>query len=159
MRAHPRGCGADPSSVHGLKLMPGSSPRVRGRRRTSPCEYRAGGLIPAGAGQTLVAHSRARRSRAHPRGCGADAFCRERDACCPGSSPRVRGRLRFIGVRFKGVRAHPRGCGADIRGRLSMRLQSGSSPRVRGRRQLRSKDVALEGLIPAGAGQTSASER
>ena len=50
--AHPRGCGADILNGEIGRLLGGSSPRVRGRRRcgrTAPVEL---GLIPAGAGQT-----------------------------------------------------------------------------------------------------------
>ena len=113
------------------------------------------GLIPAGAGQTnrpvveLVAHW--------------------------GSSPRVRGRrtsksrsflvLRLIpaGAGQTGerraahlaARAHPRGCGADER-TLSRGLSTaGSSPRVRGRHLELAVRPQRQGLIPAGAGQTS----
>ena len=92
----------------------------------------------------------------------------------PGSSPRVRGRLRrscrcrgVAGLipagagqtagsspRWRASGAHPRGCGADLLGgSRSLRLW-GSSPRVRGRHLKREILVGAFGLIPAGAGQT-----
>ena len=90
--AHPRGCGAD-SPIWYLSLAaPGSSPQVRGRR-DGPHQRRDGlRLIPAGAGQTIRRVDARPRTRAHPRGCGAD-FAESMNAeVLKGSSPRVRGR-------------------------------------------------------------------
>ena len=51
--------------------------------------------------------------------------------------------------------AHPRGCGADPLTALVRGLHPGSSPRVRGRLDNGNLHVLLQGLIPAGAGQTA----
>ena len=71
-RAHPRGCGADPSTSYIRPTSPGSSPRVRGRRRRVFLNGGVMGLIPAGAGQTGHVIEQRGKLRAHPRGCGAD---------------------------------------------------------------------------------------
>ena len=94
--AHPRGCGADRSSMRTTSSAHGSSPRVRGRRISNVSTNWLRRLIPAGAGQTHLRSQSSSALRAHPRGCGAD----ERRARGPpfehGSSPRVRGRLRAL---------------------------------------------------------------
>ena len=153
-RAHPRGCGADVNHSLCFMLRTGSSPRVRGRRGQPTIRSIGQRLIPAGAGQTPHGWRAYRRSRAHPRGCGADEAADELSKRVQGSSPRVRGRpairraagaaLGLIpagaGRTYRDQKqapasgAHPRGCGAD----------SGGCGGQRARR----------GLIPAGAGQT-----
>ena len=112
-RAHPRVCGADAARCASWPRYSGSSPRVRGRRRTQgSCRG---------------------SSTAHPRVCGADHHQQPRGGCNQGSSPRVRGRL-CSGVRCSSLSglipacagqtwrtgvgrwrlgAHPRVCGAD----------------------------------------------
>ena len=52
-RAHPRGCGADSSHRPLANPVGGSSPQVRGRLAGPQDRWGGGGLIPAGAGQTL----------------------------------------------------------------------------------------------------------
>ena len=151
--AHPRGCGADPRRIFARLGGWGSSPRVRGRPARRVHAGYADGLIPAGAGQTGVHHPDECRNRAHPRGCGADAFSSKRTFWCSGSSPRVRGRLgvhpperrpdglipagagqTFVYSALHSHRwAHPRGCGADGLSGRSTGCLRGSSPRVRGR--------------------------
>ena len=95
--AHPRGCGADLLDL-GLDLRDwGSSPRVRGRQPRHGARAVTPGLIPAGAGQTVMLLVVRRRCRAHPRGCGADAPAAFSFAPLSGSSPRVRGRHSRVG--------------------------------------------------------------
>ena len=155
-RAHPRGCGAD-LCLRRLHLCAcGSSPRVRGRRTR------------------LSTHSK--MCVAHPRGCGADVKRYRRLRLRSGSSPRVRGRRDLVQRLVDRLRlipagagqtspgrdhqtrssAHPRGCGADGPGCRFIVTAPGSSPRVRGRRAGTVFPAERVGLIPAGAGQTSA---
>ena len=94
--AHPRVCGENLEWLEGVTDMPGSSPRVRGKRKPSLAGYGSLGLIPACAGKTIDADSTLPESKAHPRVCGENS----RHACVThhltGSSPRVRGkRLRI----------------------------------------------------------------
>ena len=178
-RAHPRGCGADFALICFAPLAVGSSPRVRGRRNEPDSASNPQGLIPAGAGQTARRSLTSATTRAYPRGCGADGAQKPYIRYDEGLSPRVRGRLhveqhgqdrdRLIPAGAGQTRrtrpsrsrmtAHPRGCGADGVRLDQRRGHEGSSPRVRGRpghgRALRHR----LGLIPAGAGQTSAPRR
>ena len=132
--AHPRGCGADRPGEYAVSWRVGSSPRVRGRRQSSPPPDPGSGLIPAGAGQTLCEVETAPRLW--------------------GSSPRVRGRPHSSRRSASRRRAHPRGCGADLHPLARIIFGDGSSPRVRGRLPAVAWVMCSPGLIPAGAGQT-----
>ena len=95
-----------------------------------------------------------------------------------GSSPRVRGpqvfapeRIPVDGIIPAGAgltlppyftpslrRDHPRGCGAHALRILLAVVVGGSSPRVRGSRAHQLRAAAEQGIIPAGAGLTSATQ-
>ena len=157
-------------------MMAGSSPQVRGRRPTTSAPATCHGLIPAGAGQTRRRGWVFPVGWAHPRRCGADEFAEPMGLGYSGSSPQVRGRLLPGRVVIPGsglipagagqtnswsgrawiVSAHPRRCGADHIARGGRDAALGSSPQVRGRRGARPAGVLHPGLIPAGAGQTTA---
>ena len=51
-RDHPRVCGEHSSIAWAISMRPGSSPRMRGTRRTCARRMSAGGIIPAYAGNT-----------------------------------------------------------------------------------------------------------
>ena len=155
-RAHPRGCGADRCCAFAMVRVRGSSPRVRGRPSPPLFGRVRPGLIPAGAGQTFSVYPLPAGTRAHPRGCGADALRVVHGEAELGSSPRVRGRRRARPLQPGVGWAHPRGCGADLTAVSGASAQQGSSPRVRGRRFVVGGEVTRPGLIPAGAGQTQA---
>ena len=130
------------------------------------------GSIPAGAGNPRPS-GRSRRSRpVHPRGCGESAELGALAADGSGPSPRVRG-IRVSphrdGVALGSIPAgagnpagrrggggqvgvHPRGCGESLYGLEPVSDDDGPSPRVRGI-LFGSLDLeAVEGSIPAGAG-------
>ena len=90
--AHPRRCGADDRPEVKPHADGGSSPQVRGRLMVQDYAGGNSGLIPAGAGQTVAWISSRRRSRAHPRRCGADVPYAAPIHWGWGSSPQVRGR-------------------------------------------------------------------
>ena len=172
--AHPRRCGADQCAQKQILDGMGSSPQVRGRRRTTSHPATGNGLIPAGAGQTTGPYPTTRSSRAHPRRCGADQQRFIQANPRRGSSPQVRGRrlLHLPKTRRQGlipagagqtpspawaatsIWAHPRRCGADVLTHSLRAHSPGSSPQVRGRRLSRFPSRGGVGLIPAGAGQT-----
>ena len=68
---HPRGCGAHAHQRQVWVHAPGSSPRVRGSLSSSASACESQGIIPAGAGLTLISCSASSGMRDHPRGCGA----------------------------------------------------------------------------------------
>ena len=99
VRAHPRVCGEN-HAEHGFKTETvGSSPRVRGKQvfYWERCTVR--GLIPACAGKTQPRPAQHAHRRAHPRVCGENASAGVSSVNCPGSSPRVRGKLGRVDAR------------------------------------------------------------
>ena len=155
-RNHPRECGAHKAERNPMLPFAGSSPRVRGLTT---------GASPAPA-----------PCRDHPRGCGAHTPMRLLRTYFVGSSPRVRGsrwccsrRDMFTGIIPAGAGLtryhvfarnrsgdHPRGCGAHRVTSTLRRICSGSSPRVRGSLDEVPSKYREAGIIPAGAGLTSA---
>ena len=133
-------------------------------------------IIPADAGSTSASFKPPPYNRDHPRGCGEHTTCTLIGFFQVGSSPRMRGALREIGL--KGVclriipadagstdyvgfkpytpKDHPRGCGEHHNWHTRTADEEGSSPRMRGAPfpffSLRLKPW----IIPADAGSTSA---
>ena len=133
---HPRACGAHPHPSTVIACCTGSSPRMRGSRRSIKALHRLLGIIPAHAGLTDYRQSIPRRLRDHPRACGAHGYNSRSPMFRSGSSPRMRGShvssaLSFSSVGIIPAHAgltkssscrtalhgdHPRACGAH-RGR------------------------------------------
>ena len=175
-RDHPRGCGAHTVSVLDKQAAGGSSPRVRGSLSVSSNTGSVTGIIPAGAGLTRLSSHSQSACRDHPRGCGAHRLLIFRILARRGSSPRVRGsRLAILadiaraGIIPAGagltisrapatnsIRDHPRGCGAHLLDKFDFLDNQGSSPRVRGSLRHGRYRRVIFGIIPAGAGLTSA---
>ena len=111
---------------------------------------------------------------AHPRACGENESFHVFVVPLFGSSPRVRGKPRWLfsdmlrtGLiparagktrvwfkRYAGYWAHPRACGENRPGRVRPARQPGSSPRVRGKRLCLESALTVARLIPARAGKT-----
>ena len=68
--AHPRVCGENPGAVVLDEPALGSSPRVRGKRRSRHASQRSSRLIPACAGKTVRSPGARTLFTAHPRVCG-----------------------------------------------------------------------------------------
>ena len=173
--AHPRVCGENEGPL-GLAGGPaGSSPRVRGKRRSSHPTGPREGLIPACAGKTSRGPPRPQGPGAHPRVCGENLKIAPTPLLPPGSSPRVRGKpLRQARIQPDGrlipacagktpsppssrtrARAHPRVCGENRGFVLSVGFWNGSSPRVRGKPLVELGLLHVHRLIPACAGKTT----
>ena len=155
----------------------GSSPRVRGKPFALQVEMAYRRIIPASAGQTRTAMTRARAHADHPRECGANLTRSHNSENWSGSSPRVRGkprrcpqacaRRRIIPAsagqtwwqawRWTATPDHPRECGANAPVRQVNAGGRGSSPRVRGKRGFSRFPRRAVRIIPASAGQTSTS--
>ena len=174
---HPRACGANRQSKLCCPLMSGSSPRMRGKH-VELCEMaHIDRIIPAHAGQMRPAPAITTKNTDHPRACGANASgLGVMEPLC-GSSPRMRGkhvhaRLSQLPERIIPAHAgqtherlihafnvtdHPRACGAndpDIGGAAA---PLGSSPRMRGKPSGYQRTRSYGRIIPAHAGQTTAS--
>ena len=173
-RAHPRACGENPVDDGPVGRLPGSSPRVRGKRRRGRHLVGPGRLIPARAGKTCHVVSPIACSWAHPRACGENGDGLADGGPDLGSSPRVRGKppLSRTWTCLAGLipacagktpgrpcttsapPAHPRACGENRRVGAQLGRVRGSSPRVRGKLQPRLHRRVPAGLIPARAGKT-----
>ena len=147
---------------------------MRGTQRLAVVTRARAGIIPAHAGNTGPATSRAGGGRDHPRACGEHP--RHIAPCCydTGSSPRMRG-TRRRSRRVRGAvgiipahagntfdawgiaicpRDHPRACGEHLENVLLNYDDPGSSPRMRGTPIPHHSDSRGYGIIPAHAGNT-----
>ena len=89
---HPRACGANTIEFFAHEIEDGSSPRMRGKRRSISRPCLSVRIIPAHAGQTATLDGRASPSRDHPRACGANFSGLGSTIVGIGSSPRMRGK-------------------------------------------------------------------
>ena len=171
---HPRACGAN-EAWDGTSAPPdGSSPRMRGKR-THRIRHQCGDrIIPAHAGQTVLARHWVASLTDHPRACGANGARQRVVRVDDGSSPRMRGKPgRWAGCRpasriipahagqTSGISSaaysrpdHPRACGANILPAATAGTACGSSPRMRGKRRADALRRGRARIIPAHAGQT-----
>ena len=153
-RAHPRVCGENSRLARDIDIPLGSSPRVRGKRRTRSAWSASMRLIPACAGKTSVAGRPPRRHPAHPRVCGENSSSMVSVASGAGSSPRVRGK------RLRRLARHSRGrlipaCAGKTSSELRRSRPTAAHPRVCGENLvLGGEGMGLGGLIPACAGKT-----
>ena len=171
-RAHPRRCGQHSNSMTVCGVGMGSSPQVRGTFGAANGEVESSGLIPAGAGNMVLAPRPTTAARAHPRRCGEHVLLPVGYWAVRGSSPQVRGTSVVVGsdgvasglipagagnitsVPLSVVRraAHPRRCGEHPPGLARILMTRGSSPQVRGTSVSGGGVVERFRLIPAGAG-------
>ena len=171
---HPRACGANVVAVMANEVVPGSSPRMRGKPRSVSHVSAPGRIIPAHAGQTLLCFSRPVPGSDHPRACGANGTTKRLPITLTGSSPRMRGKPAVFAIAEDTERIipahagqtstlprlahliadHPRACGANgVWGTFNIRGH-GSSPRMRGKHRLSVRHWWMNRIIPAHAGQT-----
>ena len=154
----------------------GSSPRVRGTLRRSPQERCRRRIIPACAGNSVLRSQPPAASPDHPRVCGELGDATAVVAYKGGSSPRVRGTRGFSRnpqARRRIIPAcagnssgsaltrphsadHPRVCGELSAAGLRLARITGSSPRVRGTRKVSEVLSAERRIIPACAGNSTA---
>ena len=96
-RDHPRVCGEHKTSACLCALGMGSSPRMRGTRRSRRPRRPRSGIIPAYAGNTISSKASWTARRDHPRVCGEHTRSADLDSLPEGSSPRMRGTLCEFG--------------------------------------------------------------
>ena len=174
-RAHPRACGENRICIRSAAPWKGSSPRMRGKRRTRLVRLPPPRLIPAHAGKTTYRNGQTSGVRAHPRACGENESAFAFIVYARGSSPRMRGKPRenaellrraglipahagktrecLAGLFDRG--AHPRACGENSEDSKKATNFEGSSPRMRGKPQVKLATKRAQRLIPAHAGKTT----
>ena len=153
----------------------GSSPRVRGTRKSIPSNRTSRRFIPACAGNTEDQDASAVAGTVHPRVCGEHFPLFFRHCCEFGSSPRVRGTRALLRAGWRSGRfipacagntlpcfhpstvtpVHPRVCGEHLGIPAWVGTALGSSPRVRGTHCRHHREPEAERFIPACAGNTS----
>ena len=167
-------CGEHPWSMLRTCAVAGSSPHVRGARRSPTCRKCPPGIIPACAGSTVGWVPCQVWCRDHPRMCGEHRLAVLCVSAPSGSSPHVRGARLHPGAVSaasgiipacagstedvanvaSNVRDHPRMCGEHTSGLTNSRPVTGSSPHVRGAQQGGRLNRSRNGIIPACAGST-----
>ena len=151
-------------------------------RGTRLCHFLAcelDGIIPAYAGNTHGCTRQAHPARDHPRVCGEHQPIGRKFHPITGSSPRMRGTRNLAGecdgdigiipayagntgnthTSTQQDRDHPRVCGEHQLGPVRDLEPTGSSPRMRGTPETPSFSGIRLGIIPAYAGNTTASSR
>ena len=171
---HPRVCGEHATSILAARFEWGSSPRMRGTPYTSKRYESSTGIIPAYAGNTLVACSPCCWFWDHPRICGEHDEHADTIELRTGSSPHMRGTLPhsrswiehhgiipayagntcLISQIIARLRDHPRICGEHRWLRAVPSAPAGSSPHMRGTPVNRMPFDIIHGIIPAYAGNT-----
>ena len=171
---HPRVCGEHINGYRIHKNRQGSSPRVRGTRRSRHLHVRQHGIIPACAGNTNHKPHMKVSHWDHPRVCGEHLQLDQPQHPGDGSSPRVRGTPSgsvggVVGagiipacagntfphrMRQRSTGDHPRVCGEHGECAIGRHSGEGSSPRVRGTRVNFLRPVHAVWIIPACAGNT-----
>ena len=175
-RAHPHSRGENGVDGDGDRVVSGSSPLTRGKRREQAPGREQVGLIPAHAGKTASARPSDACPAAHPRSRGENLGLVIAIVGAPGSSPLTRGKLgvgdchcgcsRLIpahagktgrsGHTGSSRLAHPRSRGENTTMVAQLPAWEGSSPLTRGKPLGMSRADLAARLIPAHAGKTAA---
>ena len=131
--AHPRVGGENDWTDPKAPLMPGSSPRGRGKQPLDLMRYLIRRLIPAWAGKTLADNWEVLEAEAHPRVGGENLSEDDSGFWRLGSSPRGRGKPRARAARCSRRGLIPAWAGKTWDVGTVPDRQGGSSPRGRGK--------------------------
>ena len=118
-RDHPRGCGEKDTLLPVNQPGEGSSPRVRGKVIPFKDGYVPIGIIPAGAGKSVRSYFVDMCKKDHPRGCGEKYALARHNLTEWGSSPRVRGKVRYCGSEKNRAGIIPAGAGKSMSGKCA----------------------------------------
>ena len=108
---HPRVCGEKIVYFSYHYPYMGSPPRVRGKVEQWAEMLETLGITPACAGKSRWPCTTARPRQDHPRVCGEKSRAGRVCGRCPGSPPRVRGKVSVDGNARLSEQDHPRVCG------------------------------------------------
>ena len=168
IRAYPRVCGGTSLELYKAQGIKGLSPRMRGNRMSAAQAAAPYGPIPAYAGEPQSGWP-----WAYPRVCGGTFQTSPKTAWVQGLSPRMRGNPRvpapalcnpgpipaYAGEPSAShrypcrTRAYPRVCGGTDSHYISKHQTEGLSPRMRGNQLWLDSASAVDGPIPAYAGE------
>ena len=152
---HPRGCGEHSALFPPAKSASGSSPRMRGARKTGGTPDEQDRIIPADAGSTFSRRTVRTTWWDHPRGCGEHTLAVIWSRLHPGSSPRMRGARRLRHAIPVSDRIIPADAGSTS---LSNTLNSRGKDHPRGCGEhcvCRGHYERIGRIIPADAGSTT----
>ena len=90
---HPRACGENSMCSRHALYVPGSPPRMRGKRRDRRNHRHCSRITPAHAGKTIQRSIKSPPEQDHPRACGENCRGWPFRMCFSGSPPRMRGKL------------------------------------------------------------------
>ena len=115
---HPRACGGNQEVGAAAPLIPGASPRLRGKHVESDERALAPGCVPAPAGETPSRSGRPRCWSEHPRACGGNSWVPNEVRGQHGASPRLRGKRLPLRHRAGHPRCIPAPAGETTRARI-----------------------------------------
>ena len=128
---YPRVCGGTGGQLRHHPDSGGLSPRVRGNPEGGPGAGRAGGSIPACAGEPRGRPPAPPEPEVYPRVCGGTSFSRSRTGGRDGLSPRVRGNRVYEQAKSVTDRSIP-ACAGEPGIRTTKRARRAVYPRVCG---------------------------
>ena len=130
-QVYPRVCGGTTNLTVVSRYSAGLSPRVRGNREATLLRPRAGGSIPACAGEPNDYHAIRAVARVYPRVCGGTTITLRIAGIIPGLSPRVRGN-RYAAVVNAGQERSIPACAGEPAVIIDFVLSTRVYPRVCG---------------------------
>ena len=178
-RVYPRASGGTFSASTLPIPRRGVSPRERGNREAAAAHLPDLGCIPARAGEPRLCRGAYARNRVYPRASGGTRLLDVVFDHLGGVSPRERGNLGEVGGptidigciparagepaelcrRMIRNKVYPRASGGTEQGRRGSPSERGVSPRERGNLRAAFYCLALQGCIPARAGEPQTSRR
>ena len=152
---HPRVCGENGVRNGARRLIAGTSPRMRGKRRLGRLGPLLWRNIPAYAGKTSITEDHGGPHQEHPRVCGENYVARYDPDIAQGTSPRMRGKPPPPPSPRRCWPEHPRVCGENLGDLVRGGVDLGTSPRMRGKLTGLINKYGPERNIPAYAGKTT----
>ena len=130
---HPRGCGENSHSADAVLRMPGSPPRMRGKRIAAINPSTTPRITPADAGKTTPPQCRPVHNPGSPPRMRGKHRVSRNIATAIRITPADAGKTRKHRACQRGFEDHPRGCGENKGYTSAAAPGPGSPPRMRGK--------------------------